>query len=52
MHELIEGLHGIEVITDDFAAVGFGKTPLLKHQEITTRTLKHSYVDGKTGELD
>ena len=52
MHELIEGLHGIEVITDDFAAVGFGKTPLLKHQGITTRTLKHSYVNAKTGELD
>ena len=26
MHELIEGLHGIEVIADDFAAVGFGDT--------------------------
>ena len=26
MHELIEGLHGIEVIADDFAAVSFGDT--------------------------
>ena len=26
MHELIEGLHGIEVIADDFAAAGFGDT--------------------------
>ena len=26
MHELIEGLHGIEVIADDFVAVGFGDT--------------------------
>ncbi len=24
MHELIEGLYGVEVIADDFAAVGFG----------------------------
>lgn len=29
MHELIEGLHSIEVIADDFVAVGFGNT----HQE-------------------
>ena len=34
MHELIEGLHEIEVIADNFAAVGFGDT-LLKHQGIT-----------------
>ena len=26
MHELIEGLHGIEVIADNFAAVSFGDT--------------------------
>ena len=26
MHELIEGLHGIEVVADDFVAVGFGDT--------------------------
>ena len=26
MHELIEGLHGMEVVADDFAAVGFGET--------------------------
>ena len=26
MQELIEGLHGIEVIADNFAAVGFGDT--------------------------
>ena len=26
MHELIEGLTGIEVIADDFVAVGFGES--------------------------
>ena len=26
MHELIEGLQGVEVVADDFAAVGFGDT--------------------------
>ena len=26
MDELIEGLHGMEVVADDFAAVGFGET--------------------------
>ena len=26
MHEVIEGLHGIEVIADDFCVVGFGET--------------------------
>ena len=26
MHELIEGLEGIEVVADDFVAVGFGKS--------------------------
>ena len=28
MHELIEGLHGVEVIADDFVVVGFGHTHL------------------------
>ena len=28
MHELIEGLHGVEVIEDDFVVVGFGHTHL------------------------
>ena len=28
MHELIEGLHGVEVIEDDFVGVGFGHTHL------------------------
>ena len=26
MHELIEGLHGVEVVADDFVVVGFGKS--------------------------
>ena len=26
MHELIEGLHGIEVVADDFVVVGYGNT--------------------------
>ena len=26
MHELIEGLHGVEVVADDFVTVGFGET--------------------------
>ena len=26
MHELIEGLHGIEVVADDFVVVGFGES--------------------------
>ena len=26
MHELIEGLHGVEVVADDFVAIGFGST--------------------------
>ena len=26
MHELIEGLHGVEVVADDFVAIGFGNT--------------------------
>ena len=26
MHELIEGLHGVEVMADDFVTVGFGDT--------------------------
>ena len=26
MHELIEGLAGIEVVADDFIAVGYGET--------------------------
>ena len=26
MHEFIEGLQGIEVVADDFVAVGFEKT--------------------------
>ena len=26
MHELIEGLHGVEVVADDFVVVGFGDT--------------------------
>ena len=27
MHEHVEGLHGVEVIADDFVVVGFGSTP-------------------------
>jgi hypothetical protein len=27
MQEHVEGLHGVEVITDDFVVVGFGSTP-------------------------
>ena len=27
MQELVEGLHGVEVIADDFVVVGFGNTP-------------------------
>ena len=26
MHELIKGLHGVEVVANDFVAVGFGDT--------------------------
>ena len=26
MHELIEGLEGIEVVADDFVVIGFGDT--------------------------
>ena len=26
MHEMVEGLHGLEVVVDDFVAVGFGST--------------------------
>ena len=26
MHELIEGLHGVEVVADDFVVIGFGST--------------------------
>ena len=26
MHELIEGLRGVEVIADDFVVIGFGDT--------------------------
>ena len=26
MHQLIEGLHGVEVIADDFVTVGYGNT--------------------------
>ena len=25
MHELIEGLHGVEVVADDFVMVGYGE---------------------------
>ena len=26
MHELIESLHGVEVVANDFVAIGFGST--------------------------
>ncbi len=31
VHELIEGLQGLEVIIDDFVAVGFGDTQVRDH---------------------
>ena len=26
MHEMVEGLHGVEVVADDFAVAGYGDT--------------------------
>ena len=37
MHELIEGLRGVEVVADDFVVVGFGDT-----HEVATRDHDHN----------
>jgi hypothetical protein len=36
MHELIEGVQGVEVVTDDFVTVGFGETVNLPIATIET----------------
>ena len=37
MYEVIEGLHGVEVIADDFLVVGFGDTEEQSTEDITRK---------------
>ena len=43
MHELIEGLRGVEVVADDFVVIGFGDTlddAVIDHDMNLARPLK------------
>ena len=53
MHELIEGLNGVEVIADDFVVVGY--LVMVIHckqpQRITTRVIQRSFRDVRSVEF-
>ena len=52
LHELIEGLHGVEVMADDFVTVGFGDTSDEAVVDHMTRILKPSYCAVRKGGSD
>ena len=55
MHELIEGLQGVEVVAVDFVVVGFGQTHLegvLDHDKNLTAFLQRCEVQGVVLNID